>query len=57
MKKKNYCVMLSVEDHYFGSKIIRAKNEVECMNRFVDFMVKNDLSFNTDVDIEIEEID
>lgn len=57
MKNKNYCVMLSVEDHYFGSKIIRAKNEVECMNRFVDFMVKNDLSFNTDVDIEIEEID
>lgn len=57
MRKTRYCVMMSINDEYFGSKIIKAKDEVDCMNRFLSFMVKNEITFNTSVDIEIETLD
>lgn len=57
MRKTRYCVLMSINDEYFGSKIIKAKDEVDCMNKFLSFMVKNEITFNTSVDIEIETLE
>ena len=41
MKKKNkdYCVIMSINDEYFGSIVINASDEHDCYMKFLEILI------------------
>lgn len=55
-KSKDYCVIMSINDEYFGSIVITAKDEHDCYMKFLEILLENQICLHRDVEIEIEEV-
>ena len=55
MRSKQFCVMFSVNGEYFGSMMIKAKDEHAAYTKCVKVLLKNQIALHSNVDMDIEE--
>lgn len=56
MGKRKFCVMFHVNCEYFGSMIVRAKDEHSAYCKAVKTLLKNNIALHSNVDMDIEEM-